>query len=88
MTITETHTETGCEDTLIIEPAVKQFYFGEEAVKSRLKPGQLPFPKSTWKDLYNQLNDEYEGASSLGETYLQHFISSCTDHNKNFIYTL
>ena len=22
---------------------------------------QLPLPKSTWKDLYNQLNDEYEG---------------------------
>ena len=51
---------------------MKQFYFGEEAVESRLKPDQLPFPKSTWKDLYNRLNDEYEGLHILRETFLCH----------------
>ena len=45
---------------VLLEPSVKQYYFGEEAVF----PGVMlkdRYPNCTWKDLYNHLNDPYEG---------------------------
>ena len=52
----------------MIEPSVKQFYLGEEAIypEAILKPGQDRYPNCTWKDLYNELNDPYEGMHKTG----------------------
>ena len=51
---------------VLVEPSVKQYYLGEEAIDPKLKPGEDPYANCKRKDLYDELNEPHEGGDEMG----------------------
>ena len=48
-----------------MEPSLNPYFFGVEAIESKLRPGQNRIPNSAWKDFCDELKNPYQGMQKL-----------------------